>query len=288
MSLLEFFDNEFLAGKDHNAGAKLLSAMGFFRPSLRNLRQSGLLPRVRLALQGWSRVAPGVPRLPLPWPVLSGLCAVLISMDCRASALACFTAADAYLRPGELLWLSSEDVAHAQPALGKPFSTAALRLFPEDRGRPSKTRVFSDSVVLDSEGREWLSRAVQDLAQERPGLQLFPLTYLQWLGDLKTASAALGLHGWDITLYVLRHTGPAHDFLAHLRTLPEIQRRGRWALETSVRRYERSSRVASQLNRLSAVQLAFCRLADRLLPDLFAGKAAVPPLPVAVRRRQKT
>ena len=206
MSLLEFFDNEFLAGKDHNAGAKLLSAMGFFRPSLRNLRRSGLLPRVRLALQGWSRVAPGVPGLPLPWPVLSGFCAVLVSMDCRLSALACSTAVDACLRPGKLLWWNSGDVARAQPASVRRSSTAAPRLFPEDRDRLSET--------------------------PRP--------------------------------------------------------LGRWAPEMPVRRYERSSRVASLPNRLSAALLVFCRLADWTLPDLFAGMAPVPPPPHVVRRRQRT
>ncbi len=176
VSLLEFFDSEFSAGKDLNAGAKLLTAMGFFRPTLRNLRLS-----------------------------------VLTSTDSRLLALACFTAAAACLRPGEPLWSSSEDAAPAQPALAHPFSTAALRLFPEGTGRPSR-----------------------------------------------------------------------------LRTLPEIQRRGRWAQEMSVRRYERSSRVASQPNRLSASLRASCRLADWIQPDLFAGKDVVPPLPTAVRRRLRT
>ncbi len=190
-SQLEFFDSEYLAGKGRDAAAKVLSAMGFLRSSLWGLR---------------SHVVPGVPRLPLPWPVLSGLCAVLVSTDCRLSALACFTAVVAYLRPGGLLWWNSGDVGRAQPASLRPSSTAAPRLFPEGRDRPSKT--------------------------------------------------------------------------------PRLL--GRWAPEMPVRRYERSSRVASLPNRLSAALLVFCRLADWRLPDLVAGMAPVPPLPHVARRRRRT
>ena len=288
VNLLEYFDQEFLDGSDASTGTKLLSALAFFRPGLRNLKATGLLARTRLALHGWARVAPAVPRVPLPWPVLSGLAAVMLTMGEDICALACLLAADCYLRPGELLWLTGSDVVKARPSLGSAFQAAALRLFPADRGRPSKTHVFNDSVVLDSKDRQWMARLVESLAARQGPQQLFPMKYEHWRHVFMKATELLGLQSLSLTLYVLRHTGPAHDYLDKRRTLQDIQRRGRWALESSVRRYERSSRVSSQLNRLTDAQLQFCKQADRLLPLLFSGRHPVPPLPVPIAKKRRT
>ena len=60
VALLEYFDEGFLQGETVHFGLKLMSALAFFRPQLRGAAKTGILPRVRLALQGWLRVAPGV------------------------------------------------------------------------------------------------------------------------------------------------------------------------------------------------------------------------------------
>ena len=288
MSLLEHFDQSFLDGHDSSFGSKLIAALGYFRPEIKGLSKSGLLPRVRLAMQGWSRVAPGHTRLPLPWPVLASLAVVMHTMDEEEMALATVLSADAYLRPGETLWLSGDDVTPGRPEMGAPFASTSLLLFPEERGRASKTHRFNNSVVLDSRGRAWLGRLIAKLAAQRRGKPLFRLTYLQWLNGL--AAAALGLQLWELTLYVLRHTGPSHDFLAALRTLLDIQRRGRWALESSVRRYEKSSRVTSRLKDLSPEMLSFCHACDLSLGQFLEGRRPLPPLPrlPATKRRRLT
>ena len=102
-------------------------------------------------------------------------------MDRYDAALATILAGDAYLRPGECLWLASEDVAPAQPQLGETFRWTSLLLFPRERGKPSKTLGYDDSVVLDSKGREWLGPLVEAQAKRRPHQQLFGMTYLDWL-----------------------------------------------------------------------------------------------------------
>ncbi len=96
MSLLEHFDQSFLDGHDSSFGSKLIAALGYFRPEIKGLSKSGLLPRVRLAMQGWTRVAPGHTRLPLPWPVLAGLAVVMLSMNEDETALATVLSGDAY------------------------------------------------------------------------------------------------------------------------------------------------------------------------------------------------
>ncbi len=289
-ALLEHFDTIYLDGKDVSHGAKLLSALAYFRPQLRGLTRSGLLARARLALQGWTRLAPTGTRLPLPWPVLAALAVVLMHMARYDAALATILAGDAYLRPGECLWLASEDVAPAQPQLGETFRWTSLLLFPRERGKPSKTLGYDDSVVLDSKGREWLGPLVEAQARRRPHQQLFGMTYLDWLNLVKTAAATLGLQDWDITLYRMRHTGPSHDWLAQLRSLSAIQRRGRWGAASSVRRYEKSARVTSLLGKLPPEILEFAKVADQGLGDFLARKRALPTLPIVrpAKRLKKT
>ena len=204
-------------------------------------------------------------------------------------ALASLLAADAYLRPGEVLWLAGEDVVPARAQFGEGFGATALLLFPEERGRASKTHMYNDSVVLDSRHRGFLNRLVEALAARRQGQALFNFTYIRWLGQFKAAAILAGLGKWDLTPYYLRHTGPSDDYLWKRRSLDEIQRRGRWAAESSVRRYEKSSRVTSRLNQLPASTLEFLRLADVRLQHALSrtGIGHLPALP-RLRRSQKT
>ena len=44
MSLLEHFDQSFLDGHDSSFGSKLIAALGYFRPEIKGLSKSGLLP----------------------------------------------------------------------------------------------------------------------------------------------------------------------------------------------------------------------------------------------------
>ena len=80
----------------------------------------------------------------------------------------------------------------------------------------------------------------------------------------------LGLESWNLSPYVLRHTGPSHDHLSHLRSLPEIKRRGHWASDTSLRRYEKSSQVTARPESLPEKTLAFLQPADSEIPELIA------------------
>ncbi len=132
-----------------------------------------------------------------------------------------------------------------------------------------------------------MTQAVVELAAQRQGEALFNFTYLQWLESFKTAAAAVGLKEWFLSLYVLRHAGPSHDYLAKRRSLADIQRRGRWALESSVRRYEKAARVTARLSGLHPSLVAFFKKCDDNLETYFHRRSALPALPslAFVRRR---
>ncbi len=191
---------------------------------------------------------------------------------------------DALLREGSNLLQGG---ASFLEDLGREFGWTALRLFPEERGRVSKTHKFNDSVVLDGPCRTWLGPMAENLAARRRGKALFNFTYAQWLNSFKSAAARLGLESWELTSYVLRHTGLSHDHLSGARSFPAIQRRGRWALESPVRRYEKSSRVTSRLKDLPADPLAFSHRCDRHLGSILDGSVAVPQLPPVRAKRRK-
>ena len=158
-ALPEFFDWAYLAGRPLDAGAKLLAAVGSRWPHLHRSSRGSLLARAKHALQGWARVDPPRTRLPLPWPVLSGLAVLMIINGFWDFALLILLAADAYLRPGELAMLTPDNVVRPRPALGPMFQHAALLLFQSAEGIASKTHQFDDPVVLDSVGRMAHGRA---------------------------------------------------------------------------------------------------------------------------------
>ncbi len=67
-----------------------------------------------------------------------------------------------------------------------------------------------------------------------------------WNTMLQECCAHLGLE--PIHPCVLRHSGPSGDYLRRRRSLMDIQRRGRWAVESSVRRYTKAARNMSQMS----------------------------------------
>ena len=75
---------------------------------------------------------------------------------------------------------------------------------------------------------------------------------------MKDLAEKLKITEMEVVPYLLRHSGPSQDYLAKLRTLPDIQKRGGWRSPESVRRYEKAARVMSRLTLLKEAQLAFC------------------------------
>ena len=195
-------------------------------------------------------------------------------------ALAAVLASDAYLRPGEIANLRAAHVVTAKPFLGKSAMCTSLVLFPVEEGKPSKTLRFNDSVILDTIDREWIGPLIEKLALSRPAETcLFPFSQADMVQGVHQAAAALGLTPWNITPYLFRHTGPSDDFVSKRRSLDAIKRRGRWASDASVRRYEKGSRVNARLMELSKEMLLHCRQCDLHLHEILRGSAPPPPLP---------
>ena len=73
------------------------------------------------------------------------------------------------------------------------------------------------------------------------------ITLAQWEACFKRAVAELQLGHLRLSPHCLRHGAASSDFATGARRLDELQRRGRWKAAASVRRYEKSGRLAAQV-----------------------------------------
>jgi hypothetical protein len=160
-------------------------------------------------------------------------------------SLALITMSVCYLRPGELANIREEDLVEPLE-LGSPF---ALNLHPEKRSEVSKVGLSDETMLLDSPDYTDLGAMLAALLTGVPSRRLFGVELLQLTAMFATYRDACGLRDLGVVLYMLRHGGPSHDRRKKYRTVAEIKSRGRWASDSSLRRYEAHARVAQEFRR---------------------------------------
>ena len=108
------------------------------------------------------------------------------------------------------------------------------------------------------------------LKSGKPGRPLFGLSYPQLAKQFKHAVRGARLEALSPAMYQLRRGGPSHDRFRNLRSLIDVKRRGRWAADASLRRYDAHARLLQQELKLSlairrGAHLALARLESTLL-----------------------
>ena len=98
---------------------------------------------------------------------------------------------------------------------------------------------------------------------------------------MQQAAEALHLQALRPCLYGLRHGGASEDMLHRHRPVPEIKLRGRWAADSSLRRYMKHTKLLAELSKVPAPTLDYGRSVSRLLGAILSGQAACPPVPPA-------
>lgn len=84
------------------------------------------------------------------------------------------------------------------------------------------------------------------------------------------AAKATGLKELYIVPYSARHCGASSDKASGVRSLVEVQRRGRWKCMTSVARYEMAARINEQLNLLPPQVRAEAVAAEKNIAKILA------------------
>ncbi|CAK0790753.1 unnamed protein product, partial [Prorocentrum cordatum] len=250
-----YLHEQFFEGFPSSAGTFLLAALTYCRQDLSP--KAPELPRARRALLGFSRAAPNRSRWPLPWPFVALIADALIGRGHWAAAAATLLCFVFYTRPSELLRLRVKGAV--PPPRGGPRALAlwALLLTASENSAPSKTGEFDVSLSHDNTEFWWVGGLLTRLRAGRSATQpLLGLTYATRAALFSRAAVDAGLGGLGPpTLYQLRHGGASHELATRARPLAEIKKRGRWAADSSVRRYEMSGLLPTQLQRASeAVQ----------------------------------
>ena len=88
---------------------------------------------------------------------------------------------------------------------------------------------------------------------------LWSFTARELLTEWHACARELGLSKTAECVYQLRHGGASRDRLRMLRSMAEIQRRGRWQVARSMRVYDKPGRLQQQLNATSANVMQFAR-----------------------------
>ena len=279
--LLEYVTFLLTAGAPTSSVECVVNAVLFF-----NCTSTKHFPRLQRALRGVRHTRPHRSRVPLAEEIVASIVAILIVWGLRPLALMVLLATSAYLRPGETRSLRAEDVL--PPSQGRAVLLREWSLFlrPEERGEPTKTGTWEETIYLDYPvglGEAIGSYAAQ-FAKQTP---LFPFQDKLVLQAWKSAAEAAGVGG--AVLYQLRHAGASGDLLAARRTLPAIQGRGRWKTSTNCRRYSKSGQVQRSLARLSANQMALGIACLKNLDGLLLGTWQPPPhlLPSMPRKIDK-
>ncbi|CAE8613013.1 unnamed protein product [Polarella glacialis] len=237
----------FANGDDVSEATKYMAAFMDANPDCYQMG-SKALPRKRRALQGYNKLAPGMTRPPIAWELVA-LMALAMCTVCATgvrSALAALTMFVTYCRPGETLKLLQEDLVEPRAAKGH----YAVNLHPLTRFEMSKVSLSDETITLDSQEVPWLGEMLVALKTHQPDQKLFNMEYDQLKKDWDQALKAVGLaRNWAV-LYQLRHAGPSHDMLRRFRSREEAKARGRWASDSSMRRYEAHARVAQEFDKL--------------------------------------
>ena len=263
MAASEWCDHMYMEGHPAYIGEQLYAALQDSYTCL-NAAGSVKLPEMYRTRQAWRRQAPGRSRAPLALTQVMLIVDWLLSqrqVEMALWILVCFTT---YYRPSEVFSLKVGDLL--RPTARLP--NYALQLHPGEGGVSSKARIFDDGVPLDSPMMKWLPSAlikVLRLRSRKPDEPMFQFTYQELLNQFKEACGALRFS--DPSLYRLRHGGASHDAASRLRSIPEIKRRGRWASDASVRRYEKGTWLQSVEVKVSPTQASKAMAVEDALPQ---------------------
>ncbi len=94
--------------------------------------------------------------MPLPMPAICAVSMLMAQYGALGLARLTMVAADCYLRTGEAVGLSSDDVMEGPPGLGAACARAALLMHPSVGPKTSKVGLFDDSIVCDSLDRPFI------------------------------------------------------------------------------------------------------------------------------------
>lgn len=195
---------------------------------LPELKRQGM-PRTDLAIMGWRKRQPGKSYPPIPYVAAVAIAAWMVAAGEFRAGVAVLLGFECYLRAGELVRLSREDIGFPDDVRVKgAMREPVLRLQMTKTGREQSVTV-RDQVV---------QRLLQVLLKETGRKKLlFPYSPQKLRTLFKKACDDLDLSGSGFVLHSLRHGGATRDYCSGVLKLEDVMLRGRWESSKTVRRY---------------------------------------------------
>ena len=275
-ALCDYGDVLYLDGESCNFGQKLLASLEFVRPEAARAGKLQL-PRFKKSLKGWRRLAPTQTRLPMPEFLKSSISGILIHFGKREMALFNEVGFSTYARPGELLRMKAVDFV----GYNRDFQYSVLVVAPFERGEESKAGVYDETLILDNVRAPWLESTLHSHVQQRlkqgEDADLWSFSAAQYLSSWREAVNLLQIGDVASSPYQNRHGGASRDHLMKLRSVQAIQRRGRWAVDSSARVYDKPGRLQQVINKYSDLLQEFGEQVRTRFPVLYqSGSCRLP------------
>ena len=189
-----YFDGEHVMGMART----LVAALIFLRLDLEGGGHE--LPRARAAMLGWSKLAPPLSRLPLPWSTTAAIANWVALQGAFDMAVHTFLTFVLYPRPSEALRIRHGDLVAPSRRGAKNLCKWSVILHPQEGGTASKTGQFNESLILDNMEFGWMDAVLRGF--HRPAARDFDLfadvTYNEWTKSFRQAGFELGLQSTGI------------------------------------------------------------------------------------------
>lgn len=239
----------FWEGDDLSAASTLASAVVFFTEGISRISQ---LPKMAACMKGFRKLDPPKGRVPIPFPMLCRVCEVMTQNMQYQMALWLMTTWAVCARPGETLRLERRHVV-------KPSRLCKKWIIVLNSGEhqgiqaTSKVGESDEALEIDQEYLQWLGPALMKSTQSKdPSTKLFPFQMSAATQEFQKAVKFLQYDQHSVAcVYQIRHGAASTDVLQKLRTLEQVQKRGRWATMSSVRRYSNGGRISQVFQELS-------------------------------------
>ena len=125
--------------------------------------------------------------------------------------------------------------------------------------------------------RRFLGLLLHRRARQRLGRRLWDFKMHEMVASFERHCKLLGFWPAIECLYQLRHGGASRDKFVAKREDSAIQKRGRWSVPTSLRRYEKHGRVKVMLNKRTASMRSDGRVVLDNFQDLHFKRRHLPP-----------
>ena len=213
------------------------------------------LSNSKKSLKAWRRRVPPTARLPVPEEVIFALGMQFLLDGEVDAAVALALQYDTYMRPSEVLSLTFSQVLPPGPRSSPRYQKLGILLAPQTLGQPTKTMELDVSILVGDVSRPWLHTMLRSFkAGKTPTAKMFPnLDLAKYERLFSKAMQCLQLP-LVVTPHVVRHSAASCDRFHKRRTLPQIQKRGRWATTKSVSQYEKEALILHGWSLLTQTQ----------------------------------